>query len=63
MIPGLGSGRAIYLATGATDLRWGMNALYGLILNELGHEPLSGAMYAFCNRRKDTVKVFCFDTP
>lgn len=58
---GLGVGRPIFLATGVTDLRYGMNRLYALILDHLGQEPLSGALFAFCNRRRDTVKLFCFD--
>jgi transposase len=58
---GLGVGRPIFLATGVTDLRSGINRLYALILEELGQEPLSGALFAFCNRRQDTVKLFCFD--
>jgi transposase len=59
---GLGSGRAIYLATGVTDLRRGVSGLYALILDQLAQEPLSGALFAFCNRRRDTVKLFCYDT-
>ncbi len=58
---GLGVGRPIFLATGVTDLRCGMNRLYALILDQLGQEPLSGALFCFCNRRADTVKLFCFD--
>lgn len=58
---GLGVGRPIFLATGVTDLRCGINRLYALILDELGQEPLSGALFCFCNRRADTVKLFCFD--
>lgn len=58
---GLGVGRPIFLATGVTDLRCGMNRLYALILDQLGQEPLSGALFGFCNRRRDTVKLFCFD--
>jgi len=57
----LGVGRPIFLATGVTDLRCGMNRLYALILDQLGQEPLSGALFGFCNRRRDTVKLFCFD--
>ena len=55
-------GRAIYLATGVTDLRRGVTGLYALILDQLAQEPLSGAVFAFCNRRRDTVKLFCYDT-
>ncbi|MDP1891671.1 MAG: IS66 family insertion sequence element accessory protein TnpB [Gemmatimonadaceae bacterium] len=59
---GLAGGRTIFLATGVTDLRRGVTGLYGLILDQLAQEPLSGAVYAFCNRRRDTVKLFCYDT-
>jgi transposase len=58
---GLGSGRPIFLATGVTDLRRGVTSLYAIILDQLAHEPLSGAIFAFCNRRRDTVKLFCYD--
>jgi len=58
---GLGVARPIFLATGVTDLRCGINRLYALILDQLGQEPLSGALFGFCNRRADTVKLFCFD--
>jgi transposase len=59
---GLASGRPIFLATGVTDLRRGVSGLYALILDQLAQEPLSGAIYAFCNRRRDTVRLFCYDT-
>ena len=58
---GVGSGRAIYLATGVTDGRKGFLGLYAIIVDQLGQEPLSGAVYAFCNRRRDTVKLFYYD--
>lgn len=58
---GLAGGRAIYLATGVTDLRRGVSGLYSLILDQLSQEPLSGAVFVFSNRRRDTVKLFCYD--
>lgn len=58
---GLGTGRPIFLATGVTDLRRGINSLYALILEQLAQEPLSGALFVFCNRRCDAVKIFCYD--
>ncbi len=59
---GLAGGRAIYLATGVTDLRRGVTGLYTLILEQLAQEPLSGAVFGFCNRRRDTIKLFCDET-
>lgn len=58
---GLSGGRQIYLATGVTDLRRGFSGLYALIMERLEQEPLSGALFLFCNRRRDTVKIFCYD--
>jgi transposase len=58
---GLAGGRTIFLATGVTDLRRGVSGLYAIILDQLQGEPLSGAVYGFCNRRRDTVKLFCYD--
>jgi len=40
---GLGVARPIFLATGVTDLRRGVNALYACILEQLGQEPLRTA--------------------
>ncbi len=58
---GLAGGRAIFLATGTTDLRKSFTGLYALVREHLAQEPLSGAIFAFCNRRRDTVKLFCYD--
>ena len=44
-----------------TDLRRGINSLYALIREQLAQEPLSGALFVFCNRRCDAVKIFCYD--
>ena len=51
----------IFLATGATDLRRGFNGLYTMIAHELGGQPLSGALYGFCNKNRTMVKLFVFD--
>jgi transposase len=58
---GVGSGRSIYLAPGVTDLRKSFPGLYALIREQLALEPVSGAIFGFCNRRRDTVKLFCYD--
>jgi transposase len=54
-------GRPIYLATGVTDLRLGYTGLYARVAEHLQQEPLSGALFVFCNRRKDAIKIFCYD--
>jgi hypothetical protein len=48
---GFGGGRAIFLATGTTDLCKTFTGLYALVREPLAQEPLSGAVFAFCNRR------------
>lgn len=49
---GLAGGRTVFLAIGVTDLRRGVSGLYALILEQLEGEPLSGAVYGFCSRRR-----------
>jgi len=44
---GLGPATRIYLAAGATDMRKGFEALYGLVRDRLLCEPLSG--HLFCS--------------
>ena len=58
----IGSASRIYLATGVTDLRKGFNSLYSLIRYGWGRDPLTGGdAFIFCNRRRDTVKIFFAD--
>lgn len=57
----LGPATKVYLASGVTDLRRGFNGLYALIEHQLEEDPLSGHLFVFCNRRRDTLKVFAFD--
>ncbi len=46
-------GVQVYLACGATDMRKGMATLAMLVQQTLGHDPFSGAVYAFRGRRGD----------
>jgi transposase len=41
----------VYLACGYTDMRKGMATLAMLVQQTLGHDPFSGAVYAFRGRR------------
>ena len=51
-----------HLATGVTDLRKGFNGLYSAIKHGLGRDALTGGeAFVFCNRRRDTVKIFFVD--
>jgi transposase len=59
----IGPGSRVYLATGVTDLRKGFNSLYALIRYGWNRDPLNGhEVFVFCNRRRDTVKIFFAET-
>ena|SRR5690554_1477790 len=56
-----GPATKIYLASAATDMRKSFNGLYALVAGALQADPLSGHLFVFCNRRRDRIKVLCFD--
>ena len=51
----------VFLASGATDMRKSFDTLTALVRNDLGGDPVSGHLYAFCNKRRDRIKVLYFD--
>ncbi len=51
----------VYLATGITDMRKSINGLSMLVAEHLEMDPLSGHLFAFCNRKRDIVKVLYWD--
>lgn len=51
----------IYLYRGAADMRKSFHGLSGLVRNELHGDPLSGALFVFCNRRRTMVKMLYWD--
>ena len=57
----LSSSIQVYIAAGVTDMRKSFDTLAGLVVNELGMDPLSGQLFAFCNRKRDRVKVLYWD--
>jgi transposase len=44
-----------------TDLRKGYDGLFGLVKTGLGRDPLSGELFLFVNKRRDTCKVLMWD--
>lgn len=58
---GLGAATRVYVATGATDMRFGVNGLYGLVCSKLESDPTSGHLYLFANARRDRMKILYFD--
>jgi transposase len=57
----LSSSRRYYLHKGATNMRKGFNGLTTVIRAELGHDPLSGTVFIFFNKRSNQVKLILFE--
>ena len=51
----------VYLAPGVTDMRKSIDTLTILVAEQMALDPLSGHLFAFCNRKRDTVKILCWD--
>ena len=51
----------VYIAPGVTDMRKAINGLSILVQEQMELDPLSGHLFAFCNRRRDIVKVLYWD--
>jgi transposase len=61
MIP-LPSGTKVWLATGHTDMRCGINRLSLQVQEVLQHDPFSGHVFVFRGRRADLIKLLWHDT-
>lgn len=58
---GLGPATKIYVAAEAVDMRKGFEGLYGLVRDQLGHDPLSGHLFLFTNRTHTRLKALVWD--
>lgn len=58
MIP---SGVQIFLALEPVDMRWSFERLSGFVLESVGYDARSGALFVFYGRRKDALKILFFD--
>jgi transposase len=58
---GLGPATRIYLGVDAIDMRKGFNGLYGVVRDQIGHDPLSGHLFLFTNRSRTRIKALVWD--
>jgi len=55
------TGKRVYLACGHTDMRKQINGLAAIVEGSFGQDPFDGALFVFCNRRRDRVKILEWD--
>ena len=60
MIP-VPSGVRVWLASGVTDMRRGMNTLALQVQEDLGRDPHAGDLFVFRGRRGDLIKILWHD--
>jgi transposase len=58
----IGPATKVFLRPGPTDLRLGFEGLYQIVRTVLVQDPLSGSVYAFCNRSRTRLKLLTWDT-
>jgi transposase len=51
----------VLVATSPVDLRGSFNRLYGLVVEQLKADPLSGNLFLFINRRRNRIKILVWD--
>jgi transposase len=54
-------GKSVYLACGATDMRKSINGLSAIVEGSFKLDPFDGALFVFCNRNRDRIKILEWD--
>jgi len=53
--------KPVYLACGPTDMRKQINGLAAIVERSFKLDPFSGALFVFCNRNRDRLKILEWD--
>ena len=51
----------VYLACGVTDLRKSIDGLVNIVQNQLKLDPFDKALFVFCNKKMDKLKILVVD--
>jgi len=54
--------KTVYLCCGYTDMRKSINGLSELVKSSFNLDPFTQAVFVFCNRNRDRVKLLEWDT-
>lgn len=55
------NGKPVYLCCGHTDMRKSINGLSVLVEQSFSLDPFAEALYVFCNRARDRIKILEWD--
>jgi transposase len=56
------AGKRVFLACGQTDMRKSINGLASIVESSFKLNPFDGAIFVFCNRGRDRIKILEWDS-